>query len=161
MRHWYTVLLGSVTFTSLLLVAIPMFLIRPFVAQTPRGLAISYQLRSVSPIATLVLFGIGAWIALRLWRSAHSWLQRLLVAAAPVLLLAAAIMARQNHFEWIFRPMPQPGYVGISKAIHVKDSDMVLGIRMVGESRAYPISIVAYHHLVNDVVAGQPLVVTY
>jgi len=161
MRHWYRLLLGLVTFTSLLLVAIPMFLIRPFVAQTPRGLAISYQLRCISPIATLVLCGVGAWIAFRLWRSSHSLLQRLLAAAASVLLLAAAIMARQNHFEWIFHPMPQPGYGDISKATHVKDSDMVLGIQMMGESRAYPISIMAYHHLVNDVLAGQPLVVTY
>ena len=38
---------------------------------------------------------------------------------------------------------------------------MVLGIRLGGDSRAYPISLMAYHHLVNDVVAGQPLVVTY
>jgi thiol:disulfide interchange protein len=161
MRHWDRRLLGLVTFTSLLLVAIPMFLIRPFVAQTPRGLALSYHLRSISPIATLVLCGVGAWIAFRLWRSSHSLLQRLLVAVASVLLLAAAIMSRQNHFEWIFHPMPQPGYGDISKATHVKDSDMVLGIQMVGESRAYPISIMAYHHLVNDVLAGQPLVVTY
>jgi hypothetical protein len=138
-----------------------MFLIRPFVAQTPRGLALSYHLRSISPIATLVLCGVGAWIALKLWRSCDSWLQRLPVAAATILLLASAIMARQNHFEWIFHPMLQPGYVGISKATHVKDSDMVLGVQMVGESRAYPVSVMAYHHLVNDVVAGQPLVVTY
>ena len=161
MRHGYRLLLGLVTLMSFLVVGIPMFLIRPFVAQTPRGLAISYQLRSISPIATLILCGIGVWIALRLWRASNSWLQRLPVAAASVLLLASAIMARQNHFEWIFHPMPKPGYVGISKATHVKDSDMVLGVQMVGEPRAYPVSVMAYHHLVNDVVAGQPLVVTY
>jgi len=142
-------------------VATPAFLIRPFVAQTHRGLAISYQLRSISPIATLVLCLIGMGITLRLWRSCRSWLQRLPVAVAAVLLLAAAILARQNHFEWIFHPMPHPGYVDAAKATHVKDSDMVLGLQIIDESRAYPVSVMAYHHLVNDVVAGQPLVVTY
>jgi hypothetical protein len=161
MRRWYGLLLGLVTIASFLLVAIPMFLIRPFVAQTPRGLAISYQLRSISPIATLVLFGVGAWLTFRLWRSSLSKLQKLLVVTASIFLLAAAVMARQNHFEWIFHPMPRPGYVAIPNAIHVKDADMVLGIQIIGESRAYPISVMAYHHLVNDVVAGQPLVVTY
>ena len=161
MRRWPGLLLGLITLASFLLVVIPMILIRPFVAQTPRGLAISYELRSISPIATLVLLGIGAWPALRLWRSPLLWHQKLSVAAASILLLAAAVMARQNHFEWIFHPLPQPWYVAIPKATHVKDSDMVLGIQLIGESRAYPISVMAYHHLVNDVVAGQPLVVTY
>ena len=161
MRRTYGFLLGLATVASVLLVAIPIFLIRPFVAQTPRGLAISYQLRSISPIATLVLCLIGMGIALKLWRSCHSWLQKLPVAVASILLLAAAIMARQNHFEWIFHPIPHPGYVDTAKAIHVKDSDMVLGLQIMDESRAYPVSVMAYHHLVNDVVAGQPLVVTY
>jgi thiol:disulfide interchange protein len=161
MRRWYGLLLGLVTTAALLLLAIPMFLIRPFVSQTPRGLAISYQLRSINPMVTLVLFGIGAWLTFRLWRSSLSRLQKLLVVTASILLLVAAFMARQNHFEWIFHPMPQPGYVVIPKATHVKDSDMVLGIQIGGESRAYPVRVMAYHHLVNDLVAGQPLVVTY
>src|SRR5262245_24690082 len=115
MQRWYRLLLGLVTLMSLLVVAIPMFLIRPFVAQTAHGLALSYQLRSISPITTLVLCGIGVWITLKLWGASNSGLQRLPGAAASVLLLASVIMARQNHFEWIFHPMPKPGYVGISK----------------------------------------------
>src|SRR5436309_15396305 len=99
MRRWYGLLLGLATIASLLLVALPMFLIRPFVAQTPRGLAISYQLRSINPMATLVLFGIGAWLTFGLWRSSLSRLQKLLVVTASILLLAAVVLARQNHFE--------------------------------------------------------------
>jgi len=161
MRRFYASLLGLVTLTAFLLVAIPVFLIRPFVAQTSGGLAISYQLRSISPIATLILLVIGTWLSFTLWRHSFSRFQKVLVITASVVLLATAFMARQNHFEWIFHPMPQPGYVAIPKATHVKDSDMILGLHISGESRAYPISVMAYHHLVNDVVAGQPLVVTY
>src|SRR5262245_50211407 len=113
MRRFCASLLGVITLAAFLLVAIPAFLIRPFVGQTPRGLAISYQLRSISPIATLILLVIGTWLAVGLWRHWLSRFQKGLVVIALVLLLATAFMARQNHFEWIFHPMPQPGYVAI------------------------------------------------
>ena len=30
-----------------------------------------------------------------------------------------------------------------------------------GEARAYPISQIEYHHIVNDTIAGEPYLVTY
>jgi hypothetical protein len=38
---------------------------------------------------------------------------------------------------------------------------MVIAVNVQGEARAYPIREMAYHHIVNDVVAGQPIVSTY
>ncbi|MCP5111656.1 MAG: DUF3179 domain-containing protein [bacterium] len=38
---------------------------------------------------------------------------------------------------------------------------MVLGVEVGGEARAYPLDLIAYHHIVNDEVNGQPLAVTY
>jgi hypothetical protein len=38
---------------------------------------------------------------------------------------------------------------------------MILAVRLGGEARAYPISQMAYHHVLNDVVAGVPIAVTY
>jgi hypothetical protein len=29
------------------------------------------------------------------------------------------------------------------------------------EARAYPVRALAYHHVVNDIVAGEPIVATY
>ena len=118
-------------------------------------------MRSLSPTWTLAFLVIGVLLTLQLWYSSLPRLRKSLIGLFLLILGASAVMARQNHFEWMFRPLPRPGYVDISKATHVKDSDMVLGIRLGGDSRAYPISLMAYHHLVNDVVAGQPLVVTY
>ena len=161
MRRFYWLSLSLITVLSFLLVFIPAFLIRPFVAQTARGLALSYQMRALSPTWTLVLLVIGILLALPLRHYALPRFQKSLIGLFLLILAASAVMARQNHFEWMFRPLPRPGYVDISKATHVKDSDMVLGIRLGRDSRAYPISLMAYHHLVNDVVAGQPLVVTY
>ncbi len=38
---------------------------------------------------------------------------------------------------------------------------MVLAIEVGGEARAYPVDLVAYHHIVNDELNGQPLAATY
>ena len=41
------------------------------------------------------------------------------------------------------------------------DSDMVLAVENQGEAVAYPIRLMAYHHVVQDTVGGVPLVATY
>jgi len=38
---------------------------------------------------------------------------------------------------------------------------MVLAIQFGPDARAYPISEMAYHHIVNDWVNGVPVAVTY
>jgi hypothetical protein len=38
---------------------------------------------------------------------------------------------------------------------------MVLAIRYGDDARAYPVREMAYHHIVNDVVEGVPVAVTY
>jgi hypothetical protein len=39
--------------------------------------------------------------------------------------------------------------------------DPVLVVDLDGDTRAYPLAILTFHEIVNDVVAGEPLVVTY
>ena len=146
---------------SSLVVFIPAYLIRPFAPQTPSDLGLSYALRSASPLLTLTAVVLGLLCAYALWKSTDSRLRRTSLAVATVLLVALAILARQNHFEWMFRPLPQPGYVEAAKATHVKDGDMVLSLELGGEARAYPVPLMAYHHLVNTTVGGEPIVATY
>lgn len=40
-------------------------------------------------------------------------------------------------------------------------SDPVVALEIKGEPRAYPVAILSYHEIVNDVVAGRPVVVTF
>jgi hypothetical protein len=61
----------------------------------------------------------------------------------------------------MFHPLPQPGYVDASKASHVNDGDMVLSVEIGSEARAYPVPLMAYHHLVNTTVGKEPIVATY
>lgn len=39
--------------------------------------------------------------------------------------------------------------------------DRVIGVRLDGEARAYPLRIVIWHEVVNDTIGGTPLAVTY
>ena len=76
-------------------------------------------------------------------------------------MFAATWMARQNHFEWIFRPPASIGYSSVTETNFIGDNDMVLAVNINGESVAYPVRLMAYHHLIQDVVGGTPLVATY
>ena len=42
-----------------------------------------------------------------------------------------------------------------------KDAELVLGLSMNGESKAYPLDILSHHEAVNDVVGGVPVIVTW
>ena len=41
------------------------------------------------------------------------------------------------------------------------DSDLILGLNINGDIRAYPLSILVWHEIVNDKVGGVPVAVTY
>jgi Protein of unknown function (DUF3179) len=43
----------------------------------------------------------------------------------------------------------------------LQDSDLVLGLNINGDIRAYPLKILVWHEIVNDEVGGTPVAVTY
>src|SRR5205085_11378517 len=147
-------------FCNSVLVLMPAWLIQPFRPQTPSALVRSYALRHWSPIVTLV-FAVTAFLLCGwLWRGARWWRKTALVCALA-LVCGAAWLARQDDFEWMFHPLPNPAYARAREANFVGDSDMVLTVRVNGEAVAYPIRQMAYHHVIADTVGGVPLVATY
>ena len=155
---WLTLL--AVALLALAMVSIPVWVIQPFKSQTARGLELSYSLRRWSPLVTVIGLVIALLLAGWLWRGARWWLRvTLVVLLAPV--LASAWFARQNHFEWMFHPLSSPAYATVGEATFVQDTDMVLAIENGGEAVAYPVRLMAYHHVVQDIVGGLPVVATY
>lgn len=55
----------------------------------------------------------------------------------------------------------KPIFIKAQRAIFLKPEDRILGITVKGESRAYPIKILNWHEIVNDIVRGEPIVVTF
>ena len=54
----------------------------------------------------------------------------------------------------------KPKFVSASDA-GLRDSDLVLGLDINGDVRAYPLDILVWHEIVNDNVGGEPVAATY
>lgn len=156
----WLILLGVVAI-SLAVVMIPAALIMPFKPQTSRAVEISYWLKSWSPIVTVLGLIASLALAIWLWIGKRSWWRRSLLVISMIPVLAATWFARQNHFEWMFNPLKQTAFAKISEASFVGDKDMVLAVTINGESVAYPVRQMGYHHVVHDTVGGVPIVATY
>ena len=143
-------------------VAIPTLTIHPFRPQTASGVAWSYALKRVSPAVTVIALSLVLACGVGLWSGAARWWRRGVIVVVVAAAGLVAWFARQNHFEWMFNPLPKAEYVSVADArTFLVDAEMVMGIDVNGVSLAYPIRQLAYHHVVNEVVGGAPLVVTY
>ncbi|HEX8253442.1 MAG TPA: DUF3179 domain-containing (seleno)protein [Thermoanaerobaculia bacterium] len=140
------------------LVLLPAFILNPFAPETPQGLAVAHTAKRWAPIVTIVLFAVGLWLSRALW---SRWWRKTLVVVAMLVLAATIWLSRQNHFEWMFNPLPNAAYASAPAASFVGDDEMVLAVAQNGEAAAYPIKQIAYHHIVHDVVGKVPIVVTY
>lgn len=60
-----------------------------------------------------------------------------------------------------FLAADEPATVPAAGATFLRDRDEVYGVEVEGRARAYAITKLAYHHVVNDVIAGTPVLVTY
>ena len=144
----------------LAIVLTPVFLIMPFKAQTPRTMELSYLMRRWSPWLTLLASLLILTIAFRLWIGGR-WFGRIALVILLLPTLGATWLARQNHFLWMFNPLPNPAYAKPADANYVNDDDRVLAVAINGEVVAYPIRLMGYHHVVEDTVGGTPIVATY
>jgi hypothetical protein len=138
---------------------IPAFIIRPFSHQAPRALWLAMGLRQRAPLGTVVAALACLLFALTLWRTVGRW-RKVLLALTMLVVTFSAVMARLNYFEWMFHPIAGAQFIPQSKS-KLDGKEMIMAINFGTDSRAYPISQMAYHHILNDVVGGVPIVVTY
>lgn len=54
-----------------------------------------------------------------------------------------------------------PRFVQAKDAQFVADDDLVIGLRLNGETRAYPLLILVWHEIVNDRMGNTPIAITY
>jgi hypothetical protein len=157
---WWVGLL-AVTLVGFAAVLVPALVIQPFKLQTPERLSISYSLRHWSPIITVLALLIAVLIVASLWRRTRRWWRKSLLISFIIPLLVATWFARQNHFEWMFQPLPNAAFAKMQEASFVSEGDMVLSVELNGDAAAYPVRQIAYHHLVQDTIGGVPVLVTY
>jgi hypothetical protein len=142
-------------------IAFPTIYIMPFKPQAAQVMHWALVARTYAPVVTLAAAVTATLLAI--WTIARSrrWWSRTLAVVALLPIIAGAWFARQNHFEWMFNPLAAPELVDASKASFVHNDDVVMAVKIKDQAVAYPILQLAYHHIANDIVAGEPVVATY
>ena len=154
---WLVFLMSALAGIGLFFV--PAFVIRPFHHQTASALALAMSLRQRAPWGTLIAAIVCVIVALSLWQ-ASNLLRRIVLCSVLLLVAFSAVMSRLNYFEWMFHPMDSPQFDS-EAASKLDGGEMILAVRFGADARAYPIREMAYHHILNDVVNGEPIAVTY
>jgi hypothetical protein len=159
MARWLLLLL--IVAAAAAFVVVPVFLIQPFRPQTEAALAAGYEVRRFAPWATVALGLVALLLVARMWRASRRWWAKALMLLLLVPAGASVWASRQNVYEVMFNPLAAPAYARADEVDYVGDEDMVLAVARGGERVAYPVRLMAYHHLVADTVGGVPLVATY
>jgi hypothetical protein len=55
----------------------------------------------------------------------------------------------------------KPVFGDSKSAVWLGGRDLVVGVELSGDSRAYPVATLSRHEIVNDTVGGQPIAVTW
>ncbi len=58
-------------------------------------------------------------------------------------------------------PMESPAVRSVASATHMKDEDLVFGVTVSGQSRAYPWWVAKNFHVVDDVLGGEPVALAF
>jgi hypothetical protein len=156
---WLILLL--ITAATVAIVFTPVWLIKPFSAQTARQVEISYLLKSWSPLLTIVFAFLAIALAVFIWRHATRSLKTIPLVLPLIVIFVFTWFARQNHFEWMFNPLENAKFAKISETDFVADDEMVLAVKIGDDAVAFPVRQMAYHHVAQDVVGGTPITATY
>jgi len=156
---WLWTLFFLCALTAIGFFFLPAFIIRPFRHQSSSALLLALALRQRAPQGTLIAGLACLVIAFTLRRTAGRW-RKTLVASTLLLVAFSVVMARLNYFEWMFHPIAGPQFLAQSES-KLDPKEMIMAVSLNGDARGYPIRQMAYHHVLNDVVAGVPIAVTY
>jgi len=145
---------------SLLLVVYPVYVIRPFRAQGARELAIALAVTRFHYPAALVSAAAALAALVFYWRAQPRGWRRALAAAGAASVCLLAALARVNIYELMFHPDTHPEFAAASRTKLDKD-EKVIAVKIGGSARAYPVRVISYHHVINDVLNQVAIAATY
>jgi hypothetical protein len=145
---------------SLFLLLYPLYVIRPFRYQGAGELAFALAVIRYRP-AVMAACVIGVFCAIAwYWRAEKRALRRLISSIGLIAVSAAALLSRVNVYELMFHPIPRATFSSAATA-SLDGDENVIAVRLGAVARAYPIRAMSYHHVLNDVLDGVPIVPTY
>lgn len=156
MRGMVAIAIGCAV-VSFLCFLTPVLVMNPFTTQRKGLLMMTLRLHKAGPIVSAVCAIAAAAVLLLSWAGSGS--HRAQEISFAIALMGAAL-TRLNVFELVFRPYGAPDFVAAG-AIALEHDAMVMSFTAGGETHAYPVGAMGYHHIVNDMVGGAPIAATY
>lgn len=145
---------------SFLVLAYPMYVIRPFRYQGSHELEAALLVTRVRPFLEIAFVIAGLALLALAWRQARGWVSKSAASVCALLVVVFAVLSHINVYELMFHPLDRPTFSAASKA-KLDGGEEVIAIRVGIAARAYPIRSMSYHHIVNDILGGLPIVATY
>ena len=159
-RLIFTLVLLSCLGVSLVCVVYPIYVIRPFRHQGANELAVALVVARFRAVITVISAMAAIAAVIGYWRRRPPMWRRVLQAAAALVVVALAFLARINVYELMFHPDIHPTFTA-AQDVKLDGAEKVISVRIGEAARAYPIRSMSYHHVVNDVVGGIAIVATY
>ena len=145
---------------SFLVLAYPVYVIRPFRYQGSLELSMALAVMRFRPYLEILLVAAAAALLAFCWRQIRGLRQRLAASACALLVLLFGVASCFNVYELMFHPLDRPSFSPASKA-KLDGGEEVIAVHIGEAARAYSIRSMSYHHIVNDVVGGLLIVATY
>lgn len=145
---------------SFLLLAYPIYVIRPFRHQGVTELSVALQVMRVRPVLAIALALLAAILAFMAWKHMRRLLPRIAVVLLAALTVISGALSFVNVYELMFHPLRRPTFKDASRT-QLDGAEQVIAVKIARAARAYPIRVISYHHIVNDVLMGLPIVATY
>lgn len=145
---------------SFLLLAYPIYVIRPFRYQGPTELAVALQIIRFRPALEIGIGLLAAVLAFMAWKRASRPLPRIAAVLLAAFTVTCGVLSFVNIYELMFHPLRRPVFKEASRT-KLDGAEQVLAVKLGRDARAYPVRVISYHHIVNDVLAGEPIVATY
>ncbi len=138
----------------------PIYVIRPFRHQGAGELLAALAVTRYRPIGMVLAVAAILAAAVWYWRIERRKLRRFFSLVGVAMVAAAALLSRVNIYELMFHPAGPPTVAPAAES-KLDGGEMVIAVKIAGVARAYPIRSMSYHHIFNDVVAGEPIAATY
>ncbi len=145
---------------SLFCIVYPVYVIWPFRAQGARELAAALFVLRFRMAATVLCALAALAAAVSNWRAQPRRWRRVFPVAAAAFTCMLVWLASINIYELMFHPDLHPSFQAAAQSKLDKD-EKVIAVNLGGVSRAYPIRIISYHHVINDVIDKVAIVATY
>ena len=109
----------------------------------------------------IAIFSLSFWASPALAQSLAQWAQEFPKGDFSQAIVPLKEIEYDGNVRDSIPPIDNPRYVNVRQAEQYGDFEPVISVTIGSDARAYPLQLMLWHEIVNDVIGGKPLLVTY